>query len=263
MMSLSVGTALQDGWTTFRRTPWTFVFFVLFAFVLSTVVDLLPGVAGYIVSTLVDLWATVGLIRGAWLGLNRERPSFGDLIRIDAPAIWRLFSRQFLLTVLLGVISATAAILAVTAADAGELAQSIYSQIQVIDASNSELINGLITEIQGLALAIVTSPVAVLVLLLGAVIAIYIQVNQMFLGFLAVVKGLGPIATLREGFRTVQTQWWTVFGLQVMQLVILLLGLIAFGFGLLAAIPVVVCITASAYRQLFDGDDPTGVLTGR
>ncbi len=262
MMSLSVGTALQDGWTTFRRTPWTFVFFALFAFVLSTVVDLLPGIAGYIVSSLVDLWATVGLIRGAWLGLNRERPSFGDLIRIDVLAIWRLFSRQFLLTVLLGVISATAAILAVTAADAGELAQSIYSQIQVIDASNSELINGLITEIQGLALAIVTSPVAVLVLLFGAVIAIYIQVNQMFLGFLAVVKGLGPIATLREGFRTVQTQWWTVFGLLVMQLVILLLGLIAFGFGLLAALPVVICSTASAYRQLFGVDDSAEVLTG-
>ena len=262
MMSLSVGTALQDGWTTFRRTPWTFVFFALFAFVLSTVVDLLPGIAGYIVSSLVDLWATVGLIRGAWLGLNRERPNFGDLIRIDVLAIWRLFSRQFLLTVLLGVISATAAILAVTAADAGELAQSIYSQIQVIDASNSELINGLITEIQGLALAIVTSPVAVLVLLFGAVIAIYIQVNQMFLGFLAVVKGLGPIATLREGFRTVQTQWWTVFGLLVMQLVILLLGLIAFGFGLLAALPVVICSTASAYRQLFGVDDSAEVLTG-
>ena len=262
MMSLSVGTALQDGWTTFRRTPWTFVFFVLFAFVLSTVVDLLPGIAGYIVSTLVDLWATVGLIRGAWLGLNKERPSFGDLIRIDAPAIWRLFSRQFLLTVLLGVISATAAILALTAADAGELAQSIYSQMQGIDASNPELINGLITEIQGLALAIVTSPVAILVLLVGAVIAIYIQVNQMFLGFLAVVKGLGPIATLREGFRIVQTQWWTVFGLLVMQLVILLLGLIAFGFGLLAALPVVICSTASAYRQLFGVDDSAEVLTG-
>ena len=158
--------------------------------------------------------------------------------------------------------SIPAAILALTAADAGELAQSIYSQIQVIDASNSELINGLITEIQGLALAIVTSPVAVLVLLVGAVIAIYIQVNQMFLGFLAVVKGLGPIATLREGFRTVQRQWWTVLGLLVMQLLILLMGLIAFGFGLLAAIPVVVCITASAYRQLFDSDDSTGCLTG-
>ena len=261
-MSLSVGTALRDGWTTFRRTPWTFVFFALFAFVLSTVVDLLPGFAGIIVSTLVELWATVGLIRGAWLGLNGERPSFGDLIKINGPAIWRLFSRQFLLTVLLGVICATAAVLAVTAADAGELAQSIYWRMQVIDPYNTEAINRLIIEIQDLAFAFGRSPVAILVLLIGAVMAIYIQVNQTFLGFLAVVKGLGPIPTLREGFRTVQGQWWKVFGLLAMQLAIILLGLIAFGFGLLAAIPVVMCSTASAYRQLFGADDSTGLLTG-
>ena len=261
-MSLSVGTALRDGWTTFRRMPWTFVFFALFAFVLSTVVDLLPGFAGIIVSTLVELWATVGLIRGAWLGLNGERPSFGDLIKINGPAIWRLFSRQFLLTVLLAVICATSAVLAVTAADAGELAQSIYWRMQVIDPYNTEAINRLITEIQDLAFAFGRSPVAILVLLIGAVMAIYIQVNQTFLGFLAVVKGLGPIPTLREGFRTVQGQWWKVFGLLAMQLVIILLGLIAFGFGLLAAIPVVMCSTASAYRQLFGADDSTGLLTG-
>ena len=261
-MSLSVGTALRDGWTTFRRTPWTFVFFALFAFVLSTVVDLLPGFAGIIFSTLVELWATVGLIRGAWLGLNGERPSFGDLVKINGPAIWRLFSRQFLLTVLLAVICATSAVLAVTAADAGELAQSIYWRMQVIDPYNTEAINRLITEIQDLAFAFGRSPVAILVLLIGAVMAIYIQVNQTFLGFLAVVKGLGPIPTLREGFRTVQGQWWKVFGLLAMQLVIILLGLIAFGFGLLAAIPVVMCSTASAYRQLFGADDATGLLTG-
>ena len=261
-MSLSVGTALQDGWTTFRRTPWTFVFFALLAFLLSTVVDRLPGFAGIIVSTLVDLWATVGLIRGAWLGLNGERPSFGDLIKINGPAIWRLFSRQFPLTVLLGVISATVGILALKVTDAGELAQSIYWRMQVIDPSNSEAINLLILEIQDLAFAVVSSPVAILILLIGAVMAIYIQVNQTFLGFLAVVKGLGPISTLREGFRTVQGQWWTVLGLLAMQILILLLGLIAFGFGLLAAIPVVVCSTASAYRQLFGIDDSTGFLTG-
>jgi uncharacterized membrane protein len=48
-----------------------------------------------------------------------------------------------------------------------------------------------------------------------------------------------------------------------MQLLILLLGLIAVGFGLLAAVPVVVCSTASAYRQLFGVDDAKGVLTSR
>ena len=259
-MTLSAGTALQDGWTTFRRTPWTFVFFALFTFVLSTLVDWLPGLAGIIVSTLVDLWATVGLIRGAWLGLNGERPSFGDLIKIDVPSLWRLFSRQFLLTVLLGVISTSAVILAVTAADAGELAQSIYNQMPFIDPANTEAIEGLIAELKTLAFAVTNSPVAILVLLIAAGLTIYIQVNQTFLGFLAVVKGLGPIATLQEGFQTVQGQWWAVLGLLVMQLGVILLGALACGFGLLAAIPVVVCSTASAYRQLFGTDDQAGLL---
>ena len=262
-MSLSVGTALQDGWSTFRRTPWTFVFFALFAFVLSTLVDYIPGFAGIIATTLVDLWATVGLIRGAWLGLNGERPSFGDLIKVNVPAIWRLFIRQFLLTVLLGVISTTAAILAVKVANAGELAQSIYWRMQVIDLSNTEAINLLSTELQDLAFAVLGSPVAILILLIAAVIGLYIQVNQAFLGFLAVVKGAAPIATFRAGFRTVKGHWWSVLGLLVMQLLILLLGLIAIGFGLLAAVPVVVCSTASAYRQLFGVDDAKGVLTSR
>ena len=48
-----------------------------------------------------------------------------------------------------------------------------------------------------------------------------------------------------------------------MGMVSLLLGLIACGFGLLAAIPVVVCSTASAYRQLFGSDDRADFLKGR
>lgn len=261
-MSLSVGTALQDGWATFRRTPWTFVFFALFAFVLSTLADLIPGLAGSIATTLVDLWATVGLIRGAWLGMNGSSPRFTDLIDVNGAAVWRLFSRQVVLTVLVGVISTTALILAVTAADAGELSLSIFNQAQGIDPANTEAFNALIPELQNLAWALASSPIAVLLMLLGVVLAIYIQVNQAFLGFLAVVKGLGPIATIREGFRTVQSQWWQVLGLVVMQVVILLLGVIACGFGLLAAIPVVVCSTASAYRQLFGTDDAAGFLKG-
>ena len=58
-------------------------------------------------------------------------------------------------------------------------------------------------------------------------------------------------------------QWWTVLELLAMQLVIILLGLIAFGFGLLAAIPVVACSTASACRQLFGVDDSSFLLTYR
>jgi uncharacterized membrane protein len=49
-----------------------------------------------------------------------------------------------------------------------------------------------------------------------------------------------------------------VLGLLLLQTLILLLGVIACGFGLLAAIPVVACSTASAYRQLFGSGTGTG-----
>ena len=104
---------------------------------------------------------------------------------------------------------------------------------------------------QGLAITILSNPIALLVTLGGIIVVVYIQVNQAFLGFLAVVQGLGPISTIREGFRTVRSDWWKVLGLLVLQTLILLLGVIACGFGLLAAIPMVACSTASAYRQLF------------
>ena len=118
---LSVGKALQDGWQVFRRNPWPLAFFALFALVLSTAVDLIPGlprIPRLITSSLVDLWATVGLIRGAWLGLDGRSIRFGDLIRVNLPALWRLFSRQLVLAVPLSLVSSAVLLVAATAAGA-------------------------------------------------------------------------------------------------------------------------------------------------
>ena len=112
-------------------------------------------------------------------------------------------------------------------------------------------------------MTVIFSPSAFAVLLVGFLVGLYLQVNQSFLGYLAVVKGLGPIATIQQGITTVQGQWWQVLGLLVSQVVILLLGILACGFGLLAAVPVVFGITASGYRQLFGADDSAGFLKGR
>ena len=242
---LSVGLAIREGWQTFRRAPWPFVFFALAAFILSTLVDLIPGLAGFIATTLVSLWATIGFIRGAWIGLNGNSPQFGDFIAINPAAIWRLFSRQFILVMLLLAIGAAVLRLALLAAD------------------DPDQITALIPVIQDLAMTLIMSPSAIAVLLVGSLVGAYLQVNQAFLGYLAVIKGLGPIATIQRGITTVQGQWWQVLGLLVIQVVILLLGVCACGFGLLAAVPVVFGITASAYRQLFGGDDTAGLLNGR
>ena len=54
-----------------------------------------------------------------------------------------------------------------------------------------------------------------------------------------------------------------MFGLLVLQLGVLALGFVACGFGLLAAVPVVSGLIASAYRQLFGDDDAAGFMSGR
>ena len=183
---------------------------------------------------------------------------FGDLIRVNLPALWRLFSRQLALTVPLSLFSSGVLFLAATAADSRALLQSIYLQLLIPGPSSSEASNALVPQVQGLAVTILSNPVAMLVTLGGIIVVVNVQVNQAFLGFLTVVRGLGPISTIREGFRTVRSDWWRVLGLLLLQTLILLLGVIACGFGLLAAIPVVACSTASAYRQLFGSGTGTG-----
>ena len=111
---------------------------------------------------------------------------------------------------------------------------------------------------QGLAIAVISNPIALLVMLGGIIAIVYVHVNQAFLGFLAVLEGLRPIRTTRKGFHTVRSAWWQVLGLLMLQALILLLGVIACGFGFLAAIPMVACSTASAYRQLFGSGNGKG-----
>ena len=258
---LSVRTAIKDGWQVFRCNPWPFAFFALFALVLSSAVDLIPDIPHIprlIGSSLVDLWASVGLIRGAWLGLDGRSIRFGDLIRVNLPALWRLFSRQVALAVPLSLFSSGVLFLAATAADSRALLQSIYLQLLIPSPSSSEASNALVPQVQDLAVTILSNPVAMLVTLGGIVLVVFVQVNQAFLGFLAVLEGLGAVSTIRKGFHTVRSAWWQVLGLLVLQALILLMGVIACGFGLLAAIPMVACSTASAYRQLFGAGTGTG-----
>ena len=58
-------------------------------------------------------------------------------------------------------------------------------------------------------------------------------------------------------------QWWQVLGLLVLQKIILLIGVLLMVLGLLAAVPLVFCITGAAYRQLFGSDDRADFLKGR
>ena len=94
-----------------------------------------------------------------------------------------------------------------------------------------------------------------LVTLGGIVVVVYVQVNKAFLGFLAVLEGLDPSAQSAKASTPCD-----VLLLLVLQALILLLGVIARAFGLLTAIPMVACSTASAYRQLFGTGTRTSAL---
>ncbi|MEO1003146.1 MAG: hypothetical protein AAFX65_08560 [Cyanobacteria bacterium J06638_7] len=111
-------------------------------------------------------------------------------------------------------------------------------------------------------------PLAVLLLVLISVAAIpalvafavpvYLLVNQTFLPWLALLEGEGPLANLQRGRQVVDPQWWLV--LLLVQGAIVLAGALLCGVGLLAAAPLSLCVASAAYRQLFGGEDRTGLL---
>ena len=84
----------------------------------SSLVDLLPGIAGFVATTLIDLYISIGLVRGAWIALDGRKPAFADLAALNGPAIWRLFSSQLVLALLLLPIALIVIGIALTAAEA-------------------------------------------------------------------------------------------------------------------------------------------------
>ena len=63
-----------------------------------------------------------------------------------------------------------------------------------------------------------------------------------------------------HGVRT-SLRWWVVL-LLIVDAVIIVIGTLLCGVGLLAAAPIVACITTAAYRQLFGTTDHTSLLGG-
>ena len=257
---LSIGTAIQDGWHAFRLAPWAFVGFVLLSSLLAQLANVIP-LFGALVATLVNLWGGVGLIRSSWIALEGTAPSFEDFTRWNSSAVWRLFSRQLVLTLLLLPIALVVIVVALSAADAWTVVQPLMNLALTVDPNDPQLADaGRATALE-LALNFSRSPLAWLTVAIGLLFATYFQVNQSFLGFLALLDDLNPIATIQRGITVVQSQWWQVLSLLILQVLILLLGFLACVVGLVAAAPVCICITGAAYRQLFGQEDKTGLIS--
>ena len=240
---LRLAEAVEEGFRAFRRAPWLFVLFTLLTGGLSllfqalTNLDALPEasqpplplialalIVGTVGQVAVNLWGMVGLIRGAWTALDGNQPRWSTFSRWDGRASGRLLLRQVTLGVLVLVVLLAAGILM-------------------------------------FGLAQLQPWLAALPAVAALVVLIYLLVGQSFLPWVALLEGPGPLATLQRGREGVDPQWWWVLLLALLQGAILLVGALLCGVGLLAAAPLVVCISTAAYRQLFGSEDRTGLLS--
>jgi len=239
--SLQVIEAVQEGWQAFTRAPWVFIGFTLLAGVLNTFCSLIQGrmepdeasvltgiqlvrlVVGTVLSLLVSLWSTTGLIRGAWSALEGGKPDLGSFTRWDGQACWRLFRNGLVLGVLMAAILVVAALV-------------------------------------GVAAARINQVLAVLPFLVAFGVLIYLTVNQKFLAQIALLEGCGPLDAIARGRTLLDPQWGAVLLLGLIEFGIALLGLLACCVGLLVAVPVILCTSTAAYRQVFGSEDLTGLL---
>ena len=236
--------AIEAGWNAFSKAPMTFVLFTLLsgAFGLifqglsyfaairsSTGSGLDPGTVPLLIisvigSTIVSLWAVIGLIRGAWRALNGQKPSFQDFTRWDSKAVGRLLIHQQVLAILL-------AIVLLIAVAVGRGLVQIHQALAVIP---------------GVA---------------AGIVFLYLGVNQTFLPWIAAVQNGDVFDRIQSGIDYVDPSWWWILLLLIVEGVVLSIGLLLNGVGLLVASPLVICISTAAYRQLFGTADQTCFLS--
>jgi hypothetical protein len=232
--------AVQQGWQGFTRAPWVFIGFTLLAGLLNIICSLIQGqvdeatvitgaqairlLIGSILAIFLSLWTTTGMIRGAWTALAGGCPTLGTFTRWDGQAAWRLFRNSIVVAAVFALLLAAALLL-------------------------------------GVGVAQVVRALAVMPLLVAIGVMLYLAVNQKFLAQIALLEGKGPLESIAQGRRLIDPQWGSVLLLGVIEILVLLLGLLAFFVGLFAAAPVVMCISTAAYRQIFGTEDLTGLLS--
>ena len=108
---------------------------------------------------------------------------------MNLPELWRLFGRQVALAVPISLFTSGVLFISATAADSRALFQSIYLQLFISDPSSSKTTTALIPQKKGLAIAGISNPITMLVMLGGIIVVVNVHVNQAFFGFLALLEG--------------------------------------------------------------------------
>ena len=81
---------------------------------------------------------------------------------------------------------------------------------------------------------------------------IYMVVAYCFTYLLPVDKGLGFWEAMETSRKVVTRQWWRVFGLLLLSILFLLLGIAALGIGVFVTMPLITAAFVYAYEDLFN-----------
>ncbi len=81
-----------------------------------------------------------------------------------------------------------------------------------------------------------------------------------FTPFLVIDRGLGAMEAMKESARITKGHKWTLLGLALLSLLVVLLGVLAFGVGVLVAVPVVSLAFTQVYRLLAGRVAPDATL---
>jgi hypothetical protein len=245
---LHVLQAVEDGWAAFCRAPWAFLLFealsavILLPFAALAAVGgarlanldevvmavhptgalaaLIVGIIGYVI---VALWTVVGLTRGAWMSLEGRKPCFADFTRWDRPASARLLGSGILLAIVIAVAGAIATLI-------------------------------------GAGLGKLNEALSVIPMIVVAIFYIWLLVTQKFLVQVSLLGTANPTNTIGSGMNVVNPSWWMVLWLGIIEGVVHTIGgLFSYG-GLLVVVPLVLCISTAAFRQLFGAEDRTGLI---
>jgi hypothetical protein len=88
-------------------------------------------------------------------------------------------------------------------------------------------------------------------LLLLSAPAVYLAVSYLFVVPLVIDKRMEVWTAMEVSRRVIGRQWWTVFALAIVSTLMVLVGLLAFGIGVVVAVPVATAGMMYAYEDLF------------
>lgn len=235
--AIAIRQAVEDGWTGFRRAPWTLMLFTLLVGGANLLCQLLIrwsaagaadplapswgggvllglGLLGWLGYLITNLCLLVGLLRGADLALDGQPVALGRLLRPGGASLVRAGGTLAVLALLLSLI--------------------VW-----------------LSQVSGWLLALLQPALVDLPRLAGLAAAVYLITDQILSLPIAVLGGHPPLRAIRRGRACLDPHWLQALGLTLTLGLLLLAGVLLLLLGLIATLPLAACTLVAAYRQLF------------